>query len=73
MILGLLKYHSSLVVMNLTTNEHLNIQKYSYLQDVNGMYDNPYNKQNPWLNLYHSLFPSNEVIYSRKSDDKTFV
>eukprot|EP00565_Helicotheca_tamesis_P007460 CAMPEP_0185727478 /NCGR_PEP_ID=MMETSP1171-20130828/3158_1 /TAXON_ID=374046 /ORGANISM="Helicotheca tamensis, Strain CCMP826" /LENGTH=808 /DNA_ID=CAMNT_0028396057 /DNA_START=84 /DNA_END=2510 /DNA_ORIENTATION=- len=40
----MLVYHTQLTAKNLTTNEHINVWKYKYLQDKGGHFSNPFDK-----------------------------
>ena len=44
MTIGLLIYHTQLIKRNLTTNEHQNVFRYTYLHDEYGRYYNRFNK-----------------------------
>jgi hypothetical protein len=62
MTCGMLIYHTQLMVVNLSTNEHLNLYRYEYLwtQDQEGApkkYRNPYFK-GWWGNIMDRMFPS---------------
>lgn len=39
---GMLMYHTQLMIVNLTTNEHQNIRRYKYLHNEDGEYKNPF-------------------------------
>lgn len=66
MILGLLQYHVALASQNLTTNEHLGMQKYAYLRNELGSLDNPFSKGSVWDNFFDILNPSSKPFYSRR-------
>jgi hypothetical protein len=54
---GMLIYHTQLMLVNLTTNEHINVSRYKYLQSESGAYSNPFFKG--WLNnAVDRFFPS---------------
>jgi len=54
---GMLLYHTQLSMVNLTTNEHINVSRYTYLQNERGKYKNPFFKG--WLNNFlERFFPS---------------
>jgi len=65
MILALLSYHIQLMISNLSTNEHVNAYKYSYLRNSFNMFDNPFDKGSKLANIIDSLFPSEKLVYSR--------
>jgi ankyrin repeat protein len=69
---GLLVYHTDLIVKNLTTNEHQNAWKYSYLQDpTTRTYNNQFDEG--FLgNVYSRLFPS-ESSYTLMADRQSTV
>lgn len=69
---GLLVYHTDLIVKNLTTNEHQNAWKYPYLQDpTTRTYKNQFDEG--FLgNVYSRLFPS-ESSYTLLADQQTSV
>jgi len=57
---GLLIYHAQLVKKNLTTNEHQNLFKYTYLKDKFGRYHNPFD--NGFMeNMKDRLFPGSHT------------
>ena len=59
--LGMLLYHTQLVLKNLTTNEHQNLRKYSYLRDDRGYYKKKFDKG--FLgNLYSRFCPKVEGL-----------
>ena len=65
LILSLLNYHTYLLTMNLTTNEHINKGKYVYFKDQYDDFDNPFNRGSPFLNILDGLFPSKKIFFSR--------
>ena len=65
-IFTLANYHTWLLVKNLTTNEHLNASKYSYLRDEYDDFSNPFDSGNVWTNIWDGLFPSHRPYYSRQ-------
>lgn len=67
MIGALLQYHTYLIATNLTTNENVNIARYSYLMDENHDFKNPFNKGSYLANIIDAIFPSEQVYYSKKS------
>ena len=66
MIGGLLQYHIGLITKNLTTNEHINMGKYSYLRNSYSQPDNPFDKGSPVANILDGLFPSSKSYFSRE-------
>ena len=66
MLAGLLQYHSYLIMNNLTTNEHINAHKYSYLKSEIGAFDNPFAKGGCGSNVMDGLFPSPVQFFSRE-------
>jgi len=56
MALGLLCYHSKLIASNLSTNEHQNIWRYTYLRDEFGRFHNYFDKGR-FANLMSRLLP----------------
>jgi hypothetical protein len=68
-IAGMLAYHTQLIMVNLTTNEHLNVRKYKYLYPtVNGKrtYKNPWFKG--WLGNAMDRFQPTEMCYLIPAD-----
>ena len=65
MIFGLLNYHIQLIVMNMTTNEHINHMKYPYMVNAFGSVESPFMKGSVLENLYDGLFPSKKNYFSR--------
>lgn len=65
MILGLLQYHIMLLASNMTTNEHINAKKYTYMRSVYGQVDSPFNRKVVCLNILDGLFPTTKSYYSR--------
>ena len=63
---GLLFFHSQLLIMNLTTNEYINISKYPYFKNPAGFIDNPFSSPKTCTNVYDGLCPSTKVFYSRE-------
>lgn len=53
---GLLAYHIQLISKNLSTNEHQNVWRYTYLRDEYGRYFNPFHR-GFCGNFYTRLFP----------------
>lgn len=66
MIFGLLSYHTQLILSNMTTNEHINHMKYSYMTNAFGGTDSPFSKPTIVENLLDGLFPSTKNYYSRQ-------
>lgn len=67
LILSLLNYHLYLLTINLTTNEHINSAKYTYLKDQYNDFDNPFRKSTTCANITDGLFPALNPCYSRIS------
>jgi hypothetical protein len=67
LILSLLNYHLYLLTINLTTNEHINSAKYTYLKDQHNDFDNPFRKSTAFANIMDGLFPPLDPCYSRIS------
>jgi hypothetical protein len=68
-VAGMLAYHTQLTMVNLTTNEHLNVRKYKYLYPtVNGKrtYRNPWFK-GWWGNTMDRLHPT-DMCYMIAAD-----
>ena len=66
MIVGLLNYHTTLILNNLTTNEQINVFKYPYLQNAYGVPDSPFRRKTVFENVLDALFPSKKHYYSRE-------
>jgi hypothetical protein len=58
-VAGMAVYHTQLAMVNLTTNEHINVKRYRYLWQSphNRKYKNPWFKGS-WGNMMDRLFPS---------------
>jgi hypothetical protein len=65
-VLSLFGYHIQIMTANLTTNEHININKYGYLKDMYNKVSNPFDLKNAWANVSDSIFPSTAVYYRRE-------
>lgn len=65
MLQGLLKYHMSLSMRNLTTNEDMGKQKYPYLYDDSHEFHNPFDAGTPFGNILEVIFPDTKSYYSR--------
>ena len=63
LVMGLFLYHSKLITKNLTTNEEVNIDRYSYFKSERNLPDNPFNKGTAWANFLDSIFPSEKLYY----------
>jgi hypothetical protein len=59
---GMLVYHTQLSMLNLTTNEHINISRYNYLKGERGEYKNPFSRG--WLNNFVSRFHPSPFAYT---------
>jgi palmitoyltransferase ZDHHC13/17 len=64
-IASLVQYHMTIIVKNLTTNEHINMGKYKHFMDNRNTFDNPFDLGNPKLNIWDGLFPSSVQVYTR--------
>ena len=60
--IGMLIYHTQLSMVNLTTNEHQNLHKYSYLMNEQGRYGNPFFRG--WLSNFLDRFAPTEALYT---------
>ena len=58
---GLLNYHLVLISQAMTTNEQIGMHKYAYFKNAAGMFENPFNKNDFWLNFYDAIFPTRQV------------
>ncbi len=66
MVLTLVKYHvGELIVYNLTTNEQINVKRYTYLHNEFGHFSNPFDKGTDLNNFWDGLFPSDKVFFTR--------
>ncbi len=65
MVLGLLNYHCRLLGSNLTTNEDINMTRYSYMKNEFNVLHNPFDKGDFWSNVWDGLFPSDKPFYNR--------
>jgi hypothetical protein len=65
MVLGLLNYHCRLLGSNLTTNEDINMTRYSYMKNEFNVLHNPFDKGSFWSNVIDGLFPSGKTYYNR--------
>lgn len=59
---GMLCYHTQLTMVNLTTNEHINVSRYKYLQNDHGGFRNPFFKG--WLNNTMGRFSPSVSSYT---------
>ena len=66
MILTLLNYHLYIMSLNLTTNEYINSAKYPHFRDEYDDFNNPFNYGNASVNIIDGLFPSSQLLYTRK-------
>lgn len=66
MLQGLLRYHLSLSMRNLTTNEDMGKQKYTYMYDEKQNFSNPFDSGTPLGNVLEVLFPDTKSFYSRE-------
>ena len=66
MIGGLLHFHVTLMLKNLSTNEYMGVHKYAYLRSEDGTYDNPFDCGGNAANILDGLFPATESYYSRE-------
>ena len=64
---SLVQYHISIIVKNMTTNEHINMGKYKHFMDESNRFDNPFDLGNPRSNLLDGLFPSAVQLYTRQA------
>lgn len=65
-IFSLVHYHTGLLINNMTTNEHMGVGKYSYFRNRHNNFDNPFSKGNAWDNILDSIFPTNNIYYTRE-------
>ena len=63
LVMGLFMYHSKLIAKNLTTNEDVNMDRYTYMKNERNTQDNPFNKGSAWANFLDSIFPSEKLYY----------
>eukprot|EP01036_Dinobryon_divergens_P024633 gene24633-33102_t len=66
LVMGLFMYHSKLIAKNLTTNEDVNMDRYTYMKNERNTQDNPFNKGSAWANFLDSIFPSEKLYYKRE-------
>jgi len=65
-IAGLAQYHYSLITMNMTTNEQINLARYSHFRNEFNAFNNPFSKGSKVGNVIDGLFPSSALYYSRE-------
>jgi hypothetical protein len=65
MVCFLLHYHVLLISQNLTTNEHINMNKYSYMKDQYNQTDNPFDLKSTGRNCMDGYFPIGKQVYNR--------
>lgn len=65
MVCALLQYHYTLITRNLTTNEEINVQRYTYLHNEFSRFSNPFDKGSPFNNLLDGLWPSAKSYFNR--------
>eukprot|EP00542_Grammatophora_oceanica_P021381 CAMPEP_0194041960 /NCGR_PEP_ID=MMETSP0009_2-20130614/13764_1 /TAXON_ID=210454 /ORGANISM="Grammatophora oceanica, Strain CCMP 410" /LENGTH=652 /DNA_ID=CAMNT_0038685615 /DNA_START=97 /DNA_END=2055 /DNA_ORIENTATION=+ len=68
---GLLIYHTQLSIVNLTTNEQVNMFRLKYLRNRDGLFRNPFNR-GPIDNVTSRLFPS-EHCYVLPQDHEALM
>lgn len=71
---GLFLYHTQLTLMNLSTNEHINLGKYKYLYPVIGgrrVYKNPWDKG--YFNNFMDRFHPSPACYEIHSDFEALI
>jgi len=71
---GLFIYHTQLTMMNLTTNEHINLRKYKYLHPVIGgrrVFKNPWDRG--YLNNFMDRFHPSPASYEIHSDFEALI
>lgn len=68
MLGGLVQYHMSIIVQNMTTNENMNVAKgkYKHFSDSHNRYDNPFDLHDKKLNIWDGLFPQSLQLYTRE-------
>lgn len=66
MVGGLTQYHTTLIIKNMTTNEHINSARYKYLQNSYGIFDNPFDRGDQAKNIMDGLFPMSKMYYTRE-------
>ena len=66
---GMLVYHTQLSLLNLTTNEHINVSRYNYLKGERGEYKNPFFRG--WLNNFLSRFHPSPLDYTLRRPPTT--
>jgi hypothetical protein len=65
LIMGLFSYHFKLISHNLTTNEDVNMGRYSYMRNEYNSFHNPFDKGGMMKNIFDGLFPSSKLYYTR--------
>jgi hypothetical protein len=65
MVVFLLQYHIQLITQNLTTNEHINMNKYAYMRNQYNLTDNPFDLKSAQRNFMDGMFPLSKQLYTR--------
>ena len=65
MMVGLGSYHMQLISENMTTNESINLSKYTYFRDENSDFDNPFCRGNRLSNILDTMSPYKQSFFSR--------
>lgn len=64
---GLGMYHLRLIMRNLTTNEEINMTRYTYLRNEFNAYNNPFCQGSQMGNFLDGMFPSPKLYYTREA------
>jgi len=73
-VAGLLIYHTQLTLLNLTTNEHMNLRRYKYFYPVidgRRVFKNPWNKG--YLDNFKDRFNPSPACYEIHSDFESLI
>ncbi|XP_076817148.1 uncharacterized protein LOC143462764 [Clavelina lepadiformis] len=68
--LGLVSFTTFQAVANLTTNERINFQRYEYLKDGNGQYNNPFD-QGCWNNVKEFFHLKEPLTINADDNERT--
>lgn len=72
-IAGLTSYHIKLIMKNMTTNEEINMYRYTYFKNEFNMQDNPFCKGSKLGNFIDGMFPTSKLYYSREEVKKDLL
>jgi hypothetical protein len=63
---GLGMYHMRLITRNVTTNEEINMARYTYFRNEFNSFNNPFCTGSRLGNLWDGMFPTTKLYYTRE-------